>query len=287
MAAAAAAIPLLKYLPVLGASLGGIGAYKQSGGNLGATALGSGLGALSMGGIGGLSTALGQRLAGTGLAARIAPEAYKAGQAGSALLAGQGLRGASQAIRTAGTAAPLAQQFGGQAVLAKGLPLALAGGAALALAPGAGQMAAQVAGPVQKGAETAAQLGVGALGYQAPGPNQYGGAPYLPTDMYGGIPMYGGPTDVMGPAGMGQRLDMYKTAETQRDINRLMNAENYGLREAAAKQDMARNMAAAGIRQNIATRASMQQRAQMAGIEAGRQALADAGAILRNQYQYQ
>ena len=66
-----------------------------------------------------------------------------------------------------------------------------------------------------------------------------------------------------------------------------MNAENYALREASAKQDMARNMAAAGIRQNITTRAAMQQRAQAAGIEAGRQALADAGAILRNQYQYQ
>ena len=153
MAVAAAALPLLKYLPALGATLGGIGAYKQSGGNLGATALGSGLGALSMGGMGGLATGLGQRLAGTGLMAKVAPEAYKVGQAGSAVLAGKGLQGAGQAFRAAGAAAPLAQQFGGQQVLAKALPLALAGGGALALAPGAGQMAAQVAGPVRSGAE--------------------------------------------------------------------------------------------------------------------------------------
>jgi hypothetical protein len=171
--------------------------------------------------------------------------------------------------------------------ITKGLGLAVPA-AAVALTPQiVNAVAPGATSAVQKGVGTATQLGVGALGYQAPGPNQYGGAPYLPTDMYGGITPYGGPTDVMGPAGMGQRLDMYKTAETQRDINRLMNAENYALREASAKQDLARQLAQKGVAQNIATRASMQQRAQMAGIEAGRQALADAGAILRNQYQYQ
>ena len=78
MAVSAVAAPViagLKYLPLAGAALGGIGAYRQSGGNLGATALGSGLGAVSLAGVPSLSRFAGAKLAGTGLAAKIAPEA--------------------------------------------------------------------------------------------------------------------------------------------------------------------------------------------------------------------
>ena len=44
-------LPLAALLPIAGATLGGISGYKQSGGDIGAAALGSGLGALSMGGL--------------------------------------------------------------------------------------------------------------------------------------------------------------------------------------------------------------------------------------------
>jgi hypothetical protein len=50
---------------------------------------------------------------------------------------------------------------------------------------------------------------------------------------------------------------------------------------------MERQMAAAGIRQNIQTRAAMQERAQQAGLQAGLGALSQAGGALTSQYQYQ
>ena len=46
-------------------------------------------------------------------------------------------------------------------------------------------------------------------------------------------------------------------------------------------------MAAAGIRQNIATRAAMMQQAQQAGLNAGLTAAQQASAALTKQYQYQ
>ena len=86
---------------------------------------------------------------------------------------------------------------------------------------------------------------------------------------------------------MGQRLQTLKDAQTQRDVFRTLMPEVIGVREATAKKDMERQMAAAGIRQNIATRAAMQQRAQQAGLQAGLGALQQAGTALTQQYQYQ
>lgn len=280
MGPAAVALPLLKYLPALGAGLGGVGAYKQSGGDLGATALGAGLGALSMGGVGSLATGLGQRLAGTGLMARVAPEAYKAGQAGSALLAGQGLKGAGQALRTAGTAAPLVQQFGGQQVLAKTLPLALAAGGALALAPGAGQMAAQAAGPVRKGAE----YGAGNVMMPRTNQPQYNTQP-LPSGT--DTSPYGSVYDVYGPDGFARSGLTRKSAEDLAYAMDILNPRNFDLREATSKADFARQAAMKQIAQNVATRAAMLQNAQVAGINAGQQALTDSGRIMGQIYQYQ
>ena len=98
---------------------------------------------------------------------------------------------------------------------------------------------------------------------------------------------YGSPLDVLGPAGMGQRLQTIKDAETMRDAMRLLNPEILAASEARSKKEFERNMAAAGIRQNIATRAAMQQRAQQAGLQSGLTAAQQAGAALTNQYQYQ
>tara|TARA_R100000030_G_scaffold39424_2_gene29499 strand:- start:1398 stop:2273 length:876 start_codon:yes stop_codon:yes gene_type:complete len=286
--AAAPVIAGLKYLPALGAALGGIGAYRKSGGDLGATALGSGLGALSLAGAGGPIRLAGTKLAGTGLAAKVAPEAFKAGAAVKAGLAGMGPKGIAQAVKQAGMAAPIAQQMGGQQVLAQALPLALAGGASLALTPGASQMAADVAGPKQSTVGQAGQIGLGALGYRAPGAPEYGGSGVpVGLDQYGNVTPYGSLTDVYGVPGMAQRAGRLQEAYTDRDVMRTLLPEIRAAVEDRSQRELERQLAAAGVRQNIATRAAMTQRAQQAGLEAGLGALRQAGQALTSQYQYQ
>ena len=290
MAIPLAGLGLLKYLPVAGAALGGIGGYKKSGGDLGATALGAGLGAASLGGLSGPIRMAGSKLAGTGLAAKVAPEAFALGQGGKALMAGMGPAGISQAMKAAGKAAPMAQQMGGAQVLSTALPLALGGGAALALAPGAGQLAADVAGPVRRGAGTVAQTGAGVIGYTAEGKPVYsaaGGAVPPGMGQYGPTDPYGSVGDVLGPAGLSQSMQTRKDVRTMRDAMRVLLPEQKAVIDAMKKEDFERNMAAAGIRQNIKTRAEMQQRAQLAGLNAGLGALQQAGQALSQTYQYQ
>lgn len=290
MAIPLAGLGLLKYLPVAGSALGGIGAYKKSGGDLGATALGAGLGALSLGGLGAPIRMAGSKLAGTGLAAKVAPEAYALGQGGKALMSGMGPAGISQAMKAAGKAAPMAQQMGGAQVLSTAIPLALGGGAALALAPGAGQMAADVAGPVRRGAGTVAQTGAGVIGYTPEGKPVYaaaGGAVPSGMGQYGPTDPFGGTLDVLGPAGLGQSLQTRKDVRTMRDAMRVLLPEQKAVLDATKKEDFERQMAAAGIRENIKTRAYMQKMAQEAGLKAGLGALEKAGEGLIKTYQYQ
>jgi len=84
-----------------------------------------------------------------------------------------------------------------------------------------------------------------------------------------------------------------RTLETQRQSAATLNAlkginkEEYALAEAYAKQQMARQMAAAGIRQNIATNAAMLQNAQTGAINMGQQAMKSSGDILTSNFQYQ
>ena len=86
---------------------------------------------------------------------------------------------------------------------------------------------------------------------------------------------------------------MGRTLETQRQaaatLNALkgLNAEEFALREGISKNEMARQMAAAGIRQNIATNAAMLQNAQTGAINMGQQAMKSSGDILTANYQYQ
>ena len=134
----------------------------------------------------------------------------------------------------------------------------------------------------------AGQVGAGLIGYTADGKPVYGGAALPPgLGQYGPTSPYGGPLDVLGPAGMGPRLDTLKTAQTQRDVLRTLLPEIEAAAEARSKKELERQMAAAGIRQNIATRAGMQQRAQEYGLASGLDALQKAGGALTSQYQYQ
>ena len=164
------------------------------------------------------------------------------------------------------------------------------GAGALALGGASNQMSAPAVRGAQQALGGAAQSGAGLIGYTAQGQPVYsniGGAAVPPVGMYGGMSPYGSPLDVLGPAGMGQRLQTIKDAETMRDAMRLLNPEILAASEARSKKEFERNMAAAGIRQNIATRAAMIQKAQQAGLSAGLTAAEQAGAALTQQYQYQ
>ena len=109
-----------------------------------------------------------------------------------------------------------------------------------------------------------------------PGLGQYG-----PTSPYGSL------TDVYGVPGMAQRQDLRLTAKAQRDVLRTLLPEVEKAIDARSQKELNRQLAAAGARQNIETRALMQQRAQLAGLNAGQSALEAAGQGLMQQYQYQ
>ena len=257
-------LPLAALLPIGGAVLGGVEGYKKSGGDVGAALLGSGLGALGGGGL---------RMAGMGLAGTAL--------ANNALYKTLAQKAAKGTLTAA--------EAGTLQTITKGAGLAgtVGAGAALPLVSG---VAGNVAGGAKGPAQAVAQTGAGVIGYTAQGAPVYGnvgGAAVPPVGQYGGVAPYGSPLDVLGPAGMGMRLQTYKDAETMRDAMRLLNPEILAAAEARSKKEFERNMAAAGIRQNIATRAAMIQNAQRAGLNTGMKAAEQAGAALTGQYQYQ
>ena len=253
-------------LPAIGATMGGMEGYKRGG--IGGALLGGGLGALTPAGL----RLAGGALAGTKLGAQIAPGVYKGAKA-------LGLGGASSSI------VPEVQRRAGLAILPGALTTLGVGLGAPTLA---GMIGGSVAGGTGQAAGNVAQAGAGLIGYTADGKPVYGGAALPPgLGQYGPTSPYGGPLDVLGPAGMGQRLDTLKTAQTQRDVLRTLLPEIEAASEARSKKELERQMAAAGIRQNIATRAAMQQAAQAAGLKAGLGAMQQAGDALTRQYQYQ
>lgn len=252
-------LPLAALLPIGGAVLGGVEGYKRSGGNLGTALLGAGLGAAGGGGL---------RMAGTKLAGVLAANSPLTQLAATKAAKGIAL---GQADKLA-LLAPGALGLG-----AAGLGLPLAAGAA-------GNIAQGVTGVAGQGAQTA----TGIIGRTATGEPVYGGQAVPPgMGMYGPTAAMGSPLDVYGPGGMGRRAEQFEAAKTQRDAMRLLLPEIYKASEARSKSEFERNMAAAGIRQNIATRAAMLQAAQQAGLGMGAQAAAQAGGALTSQYQYQ
>lgn len=250
-------------LPLIGAGLGGIEAYRRSGGNIGATALGA---------LGGAAVPSGLRMAGTALGALGAGALGKTAL-GQVLKAQTAKTGTSLLTQIPGAAGGLAA---GAGTLFLGAP-ALAGAIASKVAPGAQRVAGQ-----------AGQLGLGAVGTQSPEGQYSGGGPAVPPGVgqYGGTDPFGAPTDILGIPGMGQYLSTIKSAEAQRDAIRTLYPEVQKFSEAAKKAEMERNMAAAGIRQNIATRAAMLQAAQQAGLGMGQTAAQQIGSALTSQYQY-
>jgi hypothetical protein len=261
-------------LPILGATLGGVEGYRRSGGDLGAAALAAGLGAALPGGMRMAGTALGN----TALGARalgLGSQALSKGMGAAGQVASKaGITGLPQ-----GAMAPLT---------AAGLGAAAAGLGSF-IAP---SLAGQIAAGIKPPANAAVQATAGVLGTQGPGAVNYDamGNP-IPSGLgqFGGVAPYGTALDVLNPMGYGagRTAEALREATAQRDSMRMLLPEIAQASEFRSKQELARQMAAAGIRQNIATAANMLERSQQAAQQMGLNAASQAGSALTSQYQYQ
>ena len=261
-----AAIPLAgKLLPLLqgitanpamaaritGAAAGGLPSLLS--GDIPGAVLGGGFGALSTLGLGGL----GQRFA----------NPLATGAAG--LLGNQGMKSVL-AANVARAALPLGVGLSANAILGRGER----------------NLASQAMGVGGGGINNAA----GIIGYNAVSGEPIVG-PAVPGGMgqFGGIPPYGGSAlDVLqpgGPAGA-QRITTLKNAQTMADALNAYLPTVRKFSEQAKKDDFERNMASAGIKQNILTNAAMLQAAQAAGLGMGLQGATQAGQALTQQYNY-
>lgn len=237
---------------VTGAVMGGVPSLLQ-GNILGALGGGvsGGLGGASLGGLGGKLVP-----GATGLAGRFVGPSTTAAAAVLPSLAG--------------AAAPVTAGLVGNAILGGGIS----------------NLGRQTAGAIGG----AGQNTVGLLGYHAVTGEPLYGTPVPPgIGQYGGVPPVGGSAmDVITPGGAAgaQRLTTLKNAETMADALNAYLPTVRKFSEQAKKDDFARNMAAAGIRQNILTNANMLQAAQAAGLGMGLTGAQQAGQALVNQYSY-
>lgn len=259
---------------LVGGGLGAAEAYKRSGGDIGQTIggglLGTGLGAVLPGAAG----AIGTRLAGTGLAARVAPEAYKASQ----LFARSG----------ASTLNPIGQQAMGRAALAKGLGGAalIGGGLAIpALAAGGARLTGQAA---------RAATGVVGAGSQVTGV----GMPQLPSvPGYAADQLTPGQLSQYGPQNLAQTFDPtnYQQAqlllEKQQYLQNLQNALQYAPYQEAYQQrskeaDLIRGAKAAQLATALATDAAMRRQGQLGAQSMAQGFLDNIGQAGATQYRY-
>ena len=255
----------LKYLPVIGAVGGAIPGLRK--GNLGEAALGSGFGALSGSlGTGGLITGA------TGAVGRMA-----------------GKKGVQEALKKGATAIGGKQLAGQmtkkniQQAVQAGVPLAGAAGV-FGLAKAGGDLGIPPAGGALRGA-------AGLAGYGTTrGENMAVGGTPLPPGMgqYGGISPIGDPLNVLSPLGLdaGRRLRTVKDAEALRDAQNILLPTVRKYAEQAKRDEFARNMAAAGIKTNIALNAQLASAMQQAGLQMGTTAAQQAGAAITQPYQY-
>jgi hypothetical protein len=169
---------------------------------------------------------------------------------------------------------------------AAGLGAAAAGVGSL-IAP---SLAGQVGAGLKDAVRGPAGLGAGYVGSRGPGaPNyaQIGGNAVPTVDAYGNVNILG--TDPLGNIlpGLTRSAESLREAEAQRDAMRTIYPEVAAAAEARSKKEFERQMAAAGIRQNIATASNMLQRSQQASQQMGLTAAQQMGNALTTQYQYQ
>tara|TARA_R100001510_G_scaffold2559_1_gene1965 strand:+ start:189 stop:986 length:798 start_codon:yes stop_codon:yes gene_type:complete len=223
-------------------------------GDLGAAVLGGGLGAASTLGMGGL--------------------------------AGAGTKAASGAIFNQAAKAGLSPMTTGvlQGVAQAGIPLA---GGLLAGRIGGGMLG----GPVTGGANRLMGAGSTIVGYNVNGEPITAAGAAVPGGLgqFGGTNMYGSsPYDVIDPAGAmaANRLMSRKQAEVTRDNINTIAPTQLKWTEETKRRDLERQLAAAGIRQNIITQAQMLQNAQQAGLNQATNAMSQVGGALTNNYSY-
>ena len=200
-----------------------------------------------------------------------------------------GQRGVQQALKKGATAIggqQLAKQLTKkniQQLVQAGVPLAGAAGV-FGLAKAGGDLGIPPAGGALRG-------GAGLLGYgSVRGENMAAGGTPLPPGMgqYGGISPIGDPLNVLSPLGLdaGRRLRTVKDAEALRDAQNILLPTVRKYAEQAKRDEFARNMAAAGIKTNIALNAELTKAMQQAGLQMGQTAAAQAGAAITAPYQY-
>ena len=258
---AAAAIPLagrlMPYLAQIGAVKlptllrgAGIVAGAAPGimrGDLGGALVGGGLGALGTAGLGGVTTGL-------------------------------GTRAGIQAARMAGSKGFGATAAGilGRAAVPVGIGAIAGGSTAGLLGGGAGNV----------GRSALSLGGYGTVGGEGMGA---GGTP-LPPGMgpYGNVSPLGDPLSVLSPLGLdaGRRLRSIKDAETLRDAQNILLPTIRKYAEQAKRDEFARDMAGAGIKQNILTNAALTENMQRAGLNMGLTAAQQAGQALTARYNY-
>jgi hypothetical protein len=269
---------------------GGLGAIQggMQGGLKGAL-LGGALGA-ALPGVGG---ALGTRLAGTKLGVALGKGAAEGLTKGSGKLwgaaSGLGREGVQGLGRTAAAQSAQLMNLGArQALGPTGLGgLATAGYLGLG-APGLGA----VAGMGSRAIDRAVGGGSGIIGYNSVTgePITAAGAAVPPgLGQYGGTNMYGSnPYDVIDPSGAmsANRLMQLKQAETNAKMLDTIAGTQMKWTEETKRRDLERQLAAAGIRQNILTQANMLQAANTAGLTQGTNAMQQVGGALTNNYSY-
>ena len=252
----------LKFLPYITGTLGGIQGFRQGG--IGGGITGAGFGAVGGLGLGGPLrglTAKGIRMAGSpgmvkgaqGLVGRVAPNLA---DVPAGLIKGNL-----------------------QKIAAIGIPLAGVAGTAQLAGVGLG-----AGGNVGRSA-----LSLGGYGITGGEGMAAGGTP-LPPGMgpYGNVAPLGDPLSVLSPLGLdaGRRLRSVKDAETLRDATNILLPTVRKFSEQAKRDDFARDMASAGIKQNILTNAALTENMQRAGLNMGMNAANQAGAALTARYNY-
>ena len=254
----------LKFLPYITGGLGAVQGYRQGG--IGGAITGGGMGALGGFGLGGPLrgvTAKGIRMAGS------MGTQQALGNIGSRVggLAGQ------KAVMTALTPQALKK------AAALGIPLAGIAGTA--------KLAGVAGGPAQ--GLGAAGLSLGGYGLTGGEGMGAGGTPLPPgVGPYGMVSPMGDPLSVLSPLGLdaGRRLRSVKDAETLRDATNILLPTVRKFSEQAKRDDFARDMASAGIKQNILTNAALTENMQRAGLNMGMTAAQQAGQALTARYNY-
>ena len=225
-------------------------------------------------GLGGL-----QNLAKTGIGSAQTAAALGAAQTGVGQAFGLG---AQKAV------APLLTKSALRTAAQVGIPLA--GIAAVpALAGTLRGATSEVGNVLGSGSQMAGQTALGLAGQRPYTPGYLTpGQPYYQMDQFGNVVPFGSqPTDVYGPAGMARRAEITETAKAQAEAMKRTGDVQFQILEAGEKANLARQMAAAGVKQNIATQAALIQGAQAAARDIGLEGMRGISQGLANRMQYQ